>query len=238
MKLKALVLAFGTLLLVTTLASAQLVVTEINSNSDATDDWFELTNIGAGSIDMTGWQFDDYEENIATAVPLLDGDLNGVIVAPGESVVFVEYDADIGGTFADQIATFRSAWGGLSGVQVGMHQGSGLGRDDGVSIFDDSDTLVAQEIYFDPTLDPPADNHAGEWVGATNIDSAIWDPTSGTPSTSTPAFNTFIAPTLGVFGVISASDGGLGSPGVVVPEPTASALALIGIVALLRRRRS
>ena len=36
-------------------ASAQLVVTELNSSSDATDDWFELTNIGGAAIDMTGY---------------------------------------------------------------------------------------------------------------------------------------------------------------------------------------
>jgi hypothetical protein len=227
-------ITLGVVLLLAGNVSAQVVVTEMNSNSDATDDWFELTNVGLDSIDMTDWKFDDFPENVGNASPFVDGDLRGIVIGPGESVVVTEYDSDVGGTFANQIAAFRTVWGGLSGVQIGMHQGSGLGRDDGVSIFNPSDMLVAQQIYFDPTLDPAADNHAGEWVGATNIDSAVWDPTTAV-DTSVPAMNTFIAPVLGVNGVITASDGGLGSPGAV-PEPCSAALLLIGMCGLLRRR--
>ena len=219
------------------MATGQVVVTEINSNSDATDDWFELTNIGAAAVDLTGWMADDYPEDIGNAGELRDDAGGGITAEAGESVIFVQYDSDLGGTFADQIALFRTAWGGLAGVKVGMYQGSGLGRDDGVSIFNSAGTLVAQEIYFDPDLDPPADLHAGQWVGATNIDSAIWDPNSGTPSITTPAFNSFIAPQAGQMGVFAASDGGLGSPGAVVPEPNSLALLVFGAALWCCRHR-
>ena len=120
-------------------------------------------------------------------------------------------------------------------MQIGSHAGSGLGRDDGVSIFDASNTLVAQQIYFDPAADPEADLHAGEWAGGANIDSAIWDPTSGVENPM------FTAPVLGQLGVFAATDGGLGSPGVVdiVPEPSTVSLTLLGLLgcALVGRRR-
>ncbi len=200
------------------ISSAQLAITEINSGSDATEDWFEITNAGSEPVDITGWGFDDNPENVDN-IALLQ---NITSIAAGESVVFFEFDDEAGD---NQVNAFRTAWGGLDGVQVGFHTGSGLGRDDGVSIFDATPTLVLQQLYFDPALDPEADLHAGEWVGASDIDSAIWDPTSGTSSPE------FITPIFGALGVIAASDGGLGSPGAVVPEPTSISMILFGCVA-------
>lgn len=215
-----------TITLVTIFASisfAQIAITEINSSSDATDDWFELTNTGSSAVDITGWGFDDFPENLDN-IALLE-DITSI--AAGESVVFFEFDDESGVALADQATDFRTAWGGLAGVQLGFHRGSGLGRDDGVSIFDASQALVAQEIYFDPAAAPEADLHAGESVGATDIDSAIFDLSSGT----------FIAPTLGSLGVFAASDGGLGSPGVSVPEPSSISMILFGCFAFALRRR-
>lgn len=213
-------------LIIASAASAQVAITEFNSNSDATDDWFELTNGGMSAVDITGWGFDDFPEDVERIAPI-----SGVTsIAPGESVVIIQFDDESDVPLLDQVQGFRDAWGGLAGVQVGSHAGSGLGRDDGVSIFDASATLVAQEIYFDPSADPEADLHAGASVGATNIDSAIWDPASGLEDLE------FIAPVAGSLGVFTASDGGLGSPGVV-PEPSSSLLAIVGLLGLGMFRR-
>ena len=219
-------------------ASAQLVVTEINSSSDATDDWFELTNIGSSAIDMTGYGFDDFPENVDNVAAILDATGAGILVQPGESVVVLEFDTELGTTAAEQIGDFRSCWGGLDGIQIGFHTGSGLGRDDGVSIFDAASNLVAQEIYFDPSIDPPLDQHAGESVGARDIDSAIWDPTTS-PSIDTPAGNVFIEPILGENGVIAACDTGLGSPGAVVgvPEPSSILLIMMAVLGITAYRK-
>lgn len=220
-----------TLFLVVCLASlahAQLAITEINSNSDATDDWFEITNVGGSAVDITGWGFDDYPEDVEKIVPLA-----GVSsIGAGESVVFLQLDEDLGTPAVDQIGMFRDAWGGLAGVQIGYHNGSGLGKDDGVTIFDADQMKVLQQIYFDPNLDPAADIHAGEWAGGTNIDSAIWDPSSD------PSSPMFTAPVAGQFGAFAASDGGLGSPGAAVPEPSSALMALAGCFALLALRRN
>ena len=207
--------------------SAQIAITEINSNSDATDDWFELTNAGVDAVDITGWGYDDYPEDAERIAPI-----RGVTsIGPGESVVIIQFDDESDVPLVDQLSEFRTAWGGLAGVQVGSHAGSGLGRDDGVSIFDASGTLVLQQLYFDPAADPEADLHAGEWVGGANIDSAIWDPASGTDDPS------FIAPVLGELGVYAASDGGLGSPGIAVPEPSAISIAFFALLGLAACRR-
>jgi len=213
-------------LVITSAASAQIAITEFNSNSDATDDWFELTNAGMSAVDITGWGFDDFPEDVEKIAPI-----NGVTsIASGESVIVIQFDDESDVPLLDQLAEFRAAWGGLDGVQVGSHAGSGLGRDDGVSIFDASATLVAQQIYFDPAADPEADLHAGAWVGGANIDSAIWDPASGVEDPQ------FVAPVAGSLGVFTASDGGLGSPGVV-PEPSSALLAIVGLLGLGMFRR-
>ncbi len=208
-------------------ALGQVAITEINSNSDVTEDWFELTNAGSSAVDISDWGYDDFPEDVERIAPI-----SGVTsIAAGESVVIVQFDDESEVPLLDQLQTFRDAWGGLEGVQVGTHAGSGLGRDDGVSIFNAEGMLVAQQIYFDPAADPEADLHAGEWVGGNNIDSAIWDPASGIESPQ------FVAPAVGRLGAFAATDGGLGSPGVV-PEPSASLMAFAGLLAIgmLRRR--
>ena len=75
-------------------------------------------------------------------------------------------------------------------------------------------------------------------VGARDIDSAIWDP-STTPLTDTPAGNVFIEPILGENGVIAACDTGLGSPGAVVgvPEPSSILLIMMAVLGITAYRK-
>ena len=73
-----------------TLAVSTVAVTEVSpwssGNSPYGADWFEVTNRGTTPIDLTGWKVDDSSNAFATAIAL-----NGVgVVAPGESVLFVE----------------------------------------------------------------------------------------------------------------------------------------------------
>jgi hypothetical protein len=125
----------GLLLLVCSLSiQSQVRITEVMS-SGGTTDWFELTNYGVDSVNISGWKFDDNSFNFATSVLL-----NGVTsVAPNERVMFCENAS------AAYASTFRTFWGLASDVQVGTYTGSGIGLSssgDGVVVFDASGTEV------------------------------------------------------------------------------------------------
>ncbi len=79
-----------------------VVVSEVSptgSNAGYGADWFELTNTGTRTADLTGWRVDDSAPSFATAVAL-----SGVSsLAAGESAVFVNGDAT-------KVAAFKEAW--------------------------------------------------------------------------------------------------------------------------------
>ncbi len=115
-----------------------------------------------------------------TAVPLV-----GITtIAPGESVVFFQLDEtdplDPAYDPIAETALFRSFWGGLAGVQVGYHAGAGLGKGDGITLFDAGDNQVLQLLY---GMTSPNETHAGDWA-AGNTDgsdtyeneAAVWVP--------------------------------------------------------------
>jgi len=120
-------------------ARAQLKITEVQSAENTgtiatTADWWELSNFGASTIDLTGYKMDDNSDSFSLSVAL-----TGITsIAAGESVVFAE------GLTADQ---FRAWWGsGLgSSVQIGTYSGSGVGlssSSDQVNIFDSTGTQI------------------------------------------------------------------------------------------------
>ena len=215
-------------------ANAQLLITELRTKSNANpEDYFEITNLGVASVDITSWQFDDESPSIANAAPL-----TGITsIAPGESVVFFQLDEndplDPAYDPAGELASFRSLWGGLAGVQVGYHGGAGLGKGDEINIFDAADNIVLTQAY---GMTSPNQTHAGDWA-ANNTDgsdiyeteSAIW-----VPGTS-PA--QFVLAEDGVYGSFANGDGEYGSPGIV-PEPASIALMLMGSVMVAARRRA
>ncbi|MDP0495892.1 MAG: lamin tail domain-containing protein [Verrucomicrobiota bacterium JB024] len=116
----------------------RLVVTEVapwsSGNSPLGADWFEVTNTGARTVDITDWKMDDGSESPVAAVPL-----TGITsIAPGESVIFIEIET----TLADAQAGFVSVWFGGSlpeGLQIGGYSGSGVGLStggDAVNLYD------------------------------------------------------------------------------------------------------
>ena len=110
----------------------KLAVTEASpwSSGDSAygADWFEVTNLGAHAVDLTGWKVDDSSNAFASAIAL-----NGVTsIAAGESVLFIEGTA----AKADQL---RAAWALAPTVQIGFYSGSGIGLStggDSVYLFD------------------------------------------------------------------------------------------------------
>jgi len=219
-------------MLLSTAAFGDVLITEINSKSHPDqEDFFELTNLGDTALDITGWRFDDESEDFVESVPLI-----GItMIDPGESVVFFQLDeddpTDPDYDPAGEMTSFVTAWGGLAGVQVGYHAGSGMGKGDAATIFLPDETIVAQLAYGDGELTDPSDliddTHAGKWAGGDDWDSAIWVPGSD------PA--TYVAAAEGVYGSFKNVFSDYGSPGLV-PEPATLALLLVS-AALVRGRR-
>lgn len=113
--------------LVETPPAPALIITEVapwaSGNGAVGGDWFEVTNVSANAVDITGWKVDDSSNAFATAIAL-----NGITsIAPGESVIFIEGPPSI-------VDTFKTVWFGASppaGLQIGTYQGSGIGLSTG-----------------------------------------------------------------------------------------------------------
>lgn len=103
-----------------------------SGNSPVGADWFEVTNGGSSTLDITGWRVDDGSASFANSAAL-----TGVSsIAAGQSVIFIETSS------AATVTSFIDTWfGGTlpSNVQIGTYSGSGLGLStggDGVTLFD------------------------------------------------------------------------------------------------------
>src|SRR5882672_1967785 len=136
------------------------IVTEVapwaSSNSPYAADWFEVTNVGGATVDMTSWRMDDNSNSFAVSVPIV-----GVgSVAPGQSVILIE------GT-STTAANFVAAWFGGSppaGFVIGSYTGSGVGLSTGgdtVNLFNPSGTLITGVQFGAATTGFTFDNTAG-----------------------------------------------------------------------------
>jgi hypothetical protein len=111
--------------------------------SGADGEFIEVTNVGGGPIDMTGWSFDDSSGVAGT----FDLSAAGVLSA-GESLVITESAA----------SDFEANWG-LTGVTIlGDNAVAKLGREDIISIYDPNgnrrDALHYGDTLFQGSLRP------------------------------------------------------------------------------------
>ncbi|WP_265594706.1 lamin tail domain-containing protein [Haloferula sp. BvORR071] len=132
--------------------TGEIIISEVaswaSSNSPAAADWFELTNLGARPVILSGWKVDD-----SSASPLGGAlGLNGVPeLAPGESAVFLEATSPT--TAPATISTFKRTWFGSNppaGLQVGYYSGLNIGLSssaDQVNLYDPTNQLRAS-VYF------------------------------------------------------------------------------------------
>lgn len=158
--------------------AASLIISEVapwssgNSDPSLRVDWFEVTNIGTATADITGWKIDDDSRNFNNAAAL-----NGVTsIAPGESVIFLE-TTDLAG----KSAAFKTLWFGATppaNLQIGSYSGSGLGLSTGgdqVNLFDSAGMLRAN-VGFGASPSgpyPTFDNAAGLNNATISILSAV-----------------------------------------------------------------
>jgi hypothetical protein len=156
-------------------APGNLVVTEVapwsSSNSPVAADWFEVTNNGFRSVDLTGWRMDDSSESFVAAQVL-----TGVSsIAPGESVIFLETT-----NLAITRASFRNHWFGMSApasLQIGGYSGLSIGLSSGgdaVNLYDSSGIRRANVSFGSSSTSAPFasfDNTAGLNVAAITLKS-------------------------------------------------------------------
>jgi hypothetical protein len=128
--IKKLSLAFVTRFLGLSLGPVhgQLAITEVMSSASTNlgpnlviqnSDFWELTNFGTNTLNLTGYKFDDSDNNLAAADPT---PFDGLNIGPGESILFVQNNVKTNETM------FRDWWGtNLSpAVNIVFYTGNGL----------------------------------------------------------------------------------------------------------------
>jgi Lamin Tail Domain/PEP-CTERM motif len=196
-------------------ANAAIIISEVapwgsSATSPYLTDWFELTNTGSATVDITGWKMDDNSNAFANAVALTG--INSINA--GQSVIFMEV--------AGSSSSFLQTWFGANvpaNLLVGSYTGTGVGlgtTGDAVNIFDASGISMASVSFGAATTSVSFDNAAGLTGVITQL-SAV-----------------------GVNGAFKSANGlEIGSVGVV-PEPETLALMLAGLVmvgAVARKRQ-
>lgn len=191
----------------------RLILTEVQSNQAASgvNDYWELTNIGDTSVDLSNWKWDDDSRNPndagAVTIP------NGTSIAAGESIIFTALTP----------AAFRTWWGLDSSVQVvSTGAAPGLGQNDAIALFTDTGTEVlffsyAASGFTRSNGTTSLGGHAGASGGGSATTALILDPTKGTAS-GNRRYTAAAAGTYGAF-TSTANAADIGSPGVAFTGP-------------------
>ncbi len=119
----------------------KLAVTEVMSSEakgvDGHLDWWELSNLGTFPVNLRGYRFDDDDQSFVDAVTFT----NEAVIAPGESVVFVEDMTP---------EAFRAWWGGQKlppALQIIPYPAIGFGSDsDAVYLWNAAATAVTDTV--------------------------------------------------------------------------------------------
>lgn len=201
-----------------------------SGNSPVGEDWFELTNGTAHTIDLTGWKMDDSSGSPVAAVPL-----TGITsIAPGESVIFIET-----GNLSELSSQFLSNWFGTTppaGLQIGAYTGSGVGLStggDAIHLYNASNVLQASLTFGNspsgpfPTFENPSglNNVTVSQLSTAGMNGAFQAVSNssevGSPGTIGRLFISEVAPW-------SSGDSPIGSDWFEVTNSTAYAIDLTG----------
>lgn len=222
-------------------ATAQVRITEFMSEGQGDilsgnggrrqREFFEVTNLGAASVDASSWSYNDNNTND----PISWGPSIGTIL-PGESIVFTQMS----------VADFRTYWNLPASIRVfSFLQLSNLGNADTINIYNsftqDATTLVDTLSY---TADArgsgvsrnrPWDGGTGQYLNSAWVISAVPDIFQSYLAPSPTGFPPNFPDPSGPWNQADYID--LANPGTYVPEPSSAVLLFAGVVATLRRRR-
>jgi len=180
------------------MGQAQLAITEISPSASTNlgaavvaqnSDYWELSNFGTEPVDLTGYRWNDNAGGLIGADPT---PFNGIIIAPGESILFFE-SAVTGSTNAEQ---FQAWWGLAPTVRCFTYSANGLSSTgDGVILWKPDATV--NDDYVDRV----------DFLEATRGQSFVYNPLTGLFSPGYVSTNGVS----GAFKAVTADD--VGSPG-------------------------
>jgi len=198
-----------------------LIITEVMSSSShpagfANADWFEIYNPENFSVDISGWSCDD------------DSATPGVAVFPSNSVIGSKETLIVSDETACEEIAFIDAWnmqnhGDTNVINLGGDLSGLSSGGDGIFLFNDVDIEVTSA-----TFGPATNGHSfawdiyGEYLGISYEGvSAAW--VADKNGTNNAPIN-------------SGTD--IGSPGVVVPEPTLFLILIFGFLIVFSTKRN
>lgn len=180
-KMNKKLMAFCLAALCSPLAHAQLAITEIMSSASTNlaaaavaqnSDYWELSNFGETSINLTGYKWNDNSGGLILADGL---PFEGLVIGPGESIIFVENTSPA----STNAAQFRAWWGAAlpASLQIVFYTGNGLGSGgDGIRLYAPdaaNDFDVVDSIDFGTAL------RGASFVYDTNSGAFTWLSTNG-----------------------------------------------------------
>jgi hypothetical protein len=203
---------------VTVTAKPRLLITEVHSSgSFANVDWWELTSFESYPIDLKGWRFDDNSHSLAPNNALTIA--TNVIIRPGETIVFCENYTP---------AQFRAWWPTMpADTQIIRYSGGGIGLS---STSGDEINLWNAASFSPNELTERITWYA--FAAAPNGVSLVYDPENLPVGNVIQVLSTNTVLGLAANGMLTSTNGAVGSPGLVV-APVYATNAVDGAVSIV-----